>query len=225
MTATGASTSPLVGSPWPVTGEFGGQLAGRGIATSPFDLVVGSFVSSKGTSRESLPLGPRGAAFMADPVRYVVRQPNSMTDARLLGGPAFTVPQLVPIADQSTVPVWAEGALRHWERIEFLGSMCGPDLPALDDVARQSARSLVLALYRTVPEELRQKVNDAFITCIYEGELQVEWEGPDVYIEVEVRRDRRFRLYARIFGNRWTTEVRSPVGAAEAVSTLLNFLT
>jgi hypothetical protein len=65
-------------------------------------------------------------------------------------------------------------------------------------------------------------LQDLHLTPIYAGELQFELHDENAYIEVEVRRDGRHRVYGDIVGIKEKSEAKSTGAAAEIVGTLLD---
>jgi hypothetical protein len=65
-------------------------------------------------------------------------------------------------------------------------------------------------------------LEDVRITPIYDGELQLEWNYDDSYIEVEARSDGRLRVYGDIVGIKEKIETRSMPFAAGIIASLLD---
>ena len=53
-------------------------------------------------------------------------------------------------------------------------------------------------------------ISQAFISLVFEGELQIEWGYPGHYLEVELRSDGTFRTMAEFDGATQTSTLLEP---------------
>jgi hypothetical protein len=113
--------------------------------------------------------------------------------------PPETVPDvaLVPFEiDSSTAPVGGE-AMR--QRLQELGRIAEDyGLPEIAPKAESSFWQLY-EIIAAVPE-LRLVLDQAFISLIFEAELQIEWGYPGRYLEIELRRDGSVRTFVELNG-------------------------
>ena len=76
---------------------------------------------------------------------------------------------------------------RQLERIEALtGDPVLTDEPVVDQKTKERAKKVVRMLWDKASPELEAVLNQAFITVIGGGDVQLEWEIDDRYFEVEI---------------------------------------